>query len=253
METTKLINFYENIDQYRPFERVRKLKKLTDNFNNQLMDSLELDFFQYYVDKMEILTIETGKYEIKKVKNFFAKAKSSKTIGCSFNKFTDEYIIDFDYSIISDVIDKTSDFSFELLSYNVRIIKIINTDYINAQKRKDYRILKLLGIEKEKQDTEKNEILLDYSDSTIINKIIILSKLGVIDFLRESNPFKSSTNSLATILSSITGAKTISIQPVLNPLISKETENKNHPFKSEKTVKTVEQQLINLGYKLKDN
>jgi hypothetical protein len=106
--------------------------------------------------------------------------------------------------------------------------------------------------EKEKQK-DKEENLFDYSDSTIIKKIIILSKLGVLEHLKKSTPLGISTNSLASILSSITGAKTVSIQPVLNPLINEDIENKNHPFKSEKTVKSVEQQLVNLGFKLKDN
>ena len=66
MKISKLTTFYENIDQYRPFERVRKLKKLTNNFDNALMNSLELDFFQYYINKMEKITIESNRYDVKK-------------------------------------------------------------------------------------------------------------------------------------------------------------------------------------------
>ena len=250
MKISKLTTFYENIDQYRPFERVRKLKKLTNNFDNALMNSLELDFFQYYINKMEKITIESNRYDVKKVKSFFDKAHNSKVIGQSLNRFADEYISHFDFDIISDIIDKTTNFSDELFSYNTKTKTIT---YDKFQNRKEYRMSKIKETEQKKEELEKDDLLFDYSDSTIIKKIIFLSKLGILDFLMKSEPFNTSVNSMATVLSSITGAKTVSIQPVLNPLITKEIENKNHPFKSEKTVKTVEQQLINLGYKLKDN
>ena len=252
MKASKLTKFYENIDTYRPYERVRKLKKLTENFNNSLMESLQLDFFLYYLDKMEAMTIETNLYDNEKVKYFFAEVKSSKIIGCSFNAFVDEYIINFDYDIISETIDKTTEFSEELWINNV-YIETVKTEHGKALERiNNRRLLKMKEQEKEKQK-DKEENLFDYSDSTIIKKIIILSKLGVLEHLKKSTPLGISTNSLASILSSITGAKTVSIQPVLNPLINEDIENKNHPFKSEKTVKSVEQQLVNLGFKLKDN
>ena len=87
MKVSKLTTFYENIDKYRPFERIRKLKKLTDNFDNSLMDSLQLDFFHYYIDKMEKMTIDTNEYDIKKVKSFFGSVKYSKEIGLNVNVF----------------------------------------------------------------------------------------------------------------------------------------------------------------------
>ena len=250
MKSSKLTKFYDNIDKYRPFERVRKLKKLTDNFNNGLMESLQLDFFLFYLDKMETMTIESNLYDSEKVKYFFDEVKSSKKIGCSFNAFVDEYIINFDYNIISETIDKTTEFSEELWINNVYIVTV-KTEYGKALERINKR--RLLRMKEQEKEQEKEENLFDYSDSTIIKKIIVLSKLGVLEHLKKSTPLGISTNSLASVLSSITGAKTVSIQPVLNSLMSNDVDNKNHPFKSEKTVKSVEQQLVNLGFKLKDN
>ena len=96
--------------------------------------------------------------------------------------------------------------------------------------------------------TESSQI--DLSDATATEKIIYLQKLGVIDFLRTKQPFNTSINSLATVLSAITGSKTSTIQPMLNPMLSKKVVDKNNPMNSTKTVEKVESQLINIGFNL---
>ncbi len=96
--------------------------------------------------------------------------------------------------------------------------------------------------------TESSQI--DLSDATATEKIIYLQKLGVIDFLRKQQPFNTSVNSLATILSAITGEKSVTLQPMLNPMLSKKVVDKNNPMNSTKTVEKVESQLINIGFNL---
>ena len=71
-----------------------------------------------------------------------------------------------------------------------------------------------------------------------------------IDFLRKQQPFNTSVNSLATILSAITGEKSVTLQPMLNPMLSKKVVDKNNPMNSTKTVEKVESQLINIGFNL---
>ncbi|SEA96569.1 hypothetical protein SAMN05443667_113106 [Flavobacterium gillisiae] len=92
------------------------------------------------------------------------------------------------------------------------------------------------------------ESLLDLSDSTATEKIIYLQKLGVIDFLRKKNNI--SINGLASALSAITGEKATTIQSAINPIISKDAGQKNNPLNTDKTVKKVEKQLINIGFNL---
>lgn len=92
---------------------------------------------------------------------------------------------------------------------------------------------------------------IDLSDKTATEKIIYLHKLGVIDFLREQEPFKYSINSLATVLSAVTGEKSGTIQPMINPMLSEFNDQKNNPLNSKKAVPKVEQQLIKIGFKLK--
>ncbi|RBA29484.1 hypothetical protein [Flavobacterium tibetense] len=92
---------------------------------------------------------------------------------------------------------------------------------------------------------------IDLSDTTATEKIIYLHKLGVIDFLIKQQPFQSSTNSLATVLSAVTGAKSGTIQPMLNAMLGKNVEQKNNPLNSVKPVNKVTKYLIDIGFESK--
>lgn len=93
---------------------------------------------------------------------------------------------------------------------------------------------------------------IDLSDTKAIDKILYLQKLGVIDFLKGQQPFNTSVNSLASVLSAITSEKTGTLQPMLNPMLSKKVDDKNNPLNSKKAVGRVEKQLINIGFNLNE-
>ncbi|TDD75261.1 hypothetical protein [Flavobacterium caseinilyticum] len=93
---------------------------------------------------------------------------------------------------------------------------------------------------------------IDLSDTKAIDKILYLHKLGVIDFLRGQQPFNTSVNSLASVLSAITGEKSGTLQPMLNPMLSKKVDDTNNPLNSKKAVERVEKQLINIGFNLNE-
>lgn len=99
---------------------------------------------------------------------------------------------------------------------------------------------------------ELETLAIDLSDTTATEKIIYLQKLGVIDFLRTKQPFNTSVNSLATILSGLTGEKSGTIQSMINPILSKKVDDKNNPLNSKKAVSKVEQQLIKIGFNLNE-
>lgn len=99
--------------------------------------------------------------------------------------------------------------------------------------------------------TDRNdEYFDDLSDTSITEKIIYLKKLGIIEFLKAKQPFLSSTNSLATVLSAVTGAKASTIQSMINPMFSKNVDDKNNPMNSQKTVEKVQKQLNKIGFNL---
>jgi len=80
-------------------------------------------------------------------------------------------------------------------------------------------------------------------------KIIMLEKLGVLDFLKSKEPFNTSTNLLASVVSGITGIPQKTAQSYLNPMFSKDTGQKNNPMNTKKTLDKVNQKLISIGFK----
>ena len=97
-------------------------------------------------------------------------------------------------------------------------------------------------------DGNKEEVLIDLSDSNAKEKVIMLHKLGIFDFLRGQEPFNLSKNLLASALSGITGVDLRTIQSYINPIGNPSVGQKNNPLKNEKNVKKVSQTLINLGF-----
>lgn len=93
---------------------------------------------------------------------------------------------------------------------------------------------------------------LDLSNTRAVDKILYLHKLGIIDFLRGQQPFNTSVNSLATIFSAITGEKSGTLQPMLNPMSNKSVDDSNNPLNSKKAVERVKNQLINIGFNLNE-
>jgi hypothetical protein len=102
--------------------------------------------------------------------------------------------------------------------------------------------------------TEKAPIdkpLIDLSNTKATEKIIYLKELGVLDFLQKQQPFNTSVNCLASTLSAITGEKTSTIQPYINPIINPSVEQDKNPYSRIKTVQKVKNQLIENGFKPK--
>lgn len=160
----------------------------------------------------------------------FIKYEQSKKFDRFFNLRVDRYDLNqnFEYSIICDYVLE------EQILFSLKARNKFLTDKLNVTATPE-------TIEPE---------AIDLSDTTATEKIIYLYKLGIIDFLIAKQPFQSSTNSLATVLSAITGinAETKHIQSMLNPIINKEAGQKNNPLNSKKTVLKVETQLINIGF-----
>ena len=96
---------------------------------------------------------------------------------------------------------------------------------------------------------KKEEILIDYSQSKLTEKIIALNEAGVLDFLRNKEPFNFSANRLAEFLSLCLGEQTESIQSYINPIINK-SDQKKSPYNTPKTVEKVKLKLIQIGLKI---
>jgi hypothetical protein len=164
----------------------------------------------------------------------------------SFDFDTQEYqeMIRLDVQNRLDDILVENVFKSDNLPYVVKFYRKLQENYSEGKK------LELLLFKRKEISSNNYEKLdIDFSDSKGTEKIIMLHKLGVLDFLRTKEPFNLSINSLATALSGITGIDTKTIQSYINPIYSNSTNQKNNPLNSIKTVDKVEQKLISIGFK----
>jgi hypothetical protein len=102
---------------------------------------------------------------------------------------------------------------------------------------------------REKVQVKQEEPLIDYSDSKLTEKIIALTEIGVLDFLKQKEPFNMSTNKMAEFLSLCLGEKTTSIQSYINAIINNSDQSKS-PYNTTKTVEKVKQKLIQIGLRI---
>lgn len=104
------------------------------------------------------------------------------------------------------------------------------------------------GIRLNRLPIPKTEII-DLSNSNGTEKIIFLEKLGVLDYLKNKEPFNRSTNALASVISGFTGIDSKTVQSYINPINNPTVIQKNNPLNSKKTVQRVNQKLLNIGFK----
>jgi hypothetical protein len=119
-----------------------------------------------------------------------------------------------------------------------------------------HKIISFLETKKSELETQIPKTIpetepLDLSDTSAVEKIIYLNELGIIEFLRTKPEFMGSTNLMATFLSAITDEKATTLQTSLNKLINNDTDDKNYPYKTEKTVNKIRQTFIDKNIKLK--
>lgn len=97
-------------------------------------------------------------------------------------------------------------------------------------------------------NNKPKEELIDLYDTSGTEKILMLDELGILNFLKEKAPFNLSTNLLAGAISGITGIKVETVQSYINPMFSKNVEQKNNPRNSIKTLTKVRSKLNLLRY-----
>lgn len=88
----------------------------------------------------------------------------------------------------------------------------------------------------------------DWSQTNANEKLLYLDKLGILSLLKKSQPFNTSSNSLANVLTAITGEKMVTLQPILSAMERTNSANKNNPYNSKKLVKKVEATLARIKF-----
>ena len=108
-------------------------------------------------------------------------------------------------------------------------------------------------IKEKRQKNNQEEIqgaILDFSEDKLEVKtnLVILQKLGIFDYLIKEHQL--SINKIASLLSSILGVPTTTLQSYINPMLSPNTESKNAP--TEKHINKAMQILRQLDIKIKE-
>lgn len=98
----------------------------------------------------------------------------------------------------------------------------------------------------------KREEIIDLRIEKNTEKIVLLYQLGILEFLKNKEPFNTSVNKLATIISAITGIKPTTTQSYLNPMLNENTDQKSNPLNTIKSVEKIKQKLLSIGYDLDD-
>lgn len=232
--TNDLIKLFESDNT---FEIRKEIHKITDGLKLDLL--VELNRVYYFIYIMNKLKKEVGKKPIISDKDFINNLKND---GIDYDYHYTECII---YSLQNGLLEKTET-KIKVENVSIESHWEIKIDSIEFSLIMEEYLDEIYN--KQNQQPEPEPI--DLSDTTATEKIIYLHKLGVIDFLRTKQPFVSSINSLATVLSAVTGAKSGTIQSMLNAMLSKSVNDKNNPLNSVKPVNKVTKQLIQIGFNI---
>lgn len=233
--TNDLIKLFESDNT---FEIRKEIHKITDGLKLDLLVELNrVYYFEYLTNKLQK---QVGKIPTESNKDFIKRLKDE-----GFDEvenFVEFYI----YSLKNGLLEYSKT---QLKIENVSIQshwELKNESYIFEDILNEY-----LNEIYQKQNQQPEPETIDLSDTTATEKIIYLHKLGLIDFLRTKQPFNTSINSLATVLSAVTGANSRTIQSMLNAMLSKNVNDKNNPLNSQKPTNKVVKQLIQIGFESK--
>ena len=239
---TNLNEFYKNIKSYSRLGIKKYIIANTENLTPSLLIELNSEFVDLYLQEIKAENKKKLNQEFDEIiENLFDKD------GCrsSFPEGTD-HIIERRYEMVNVIIEvKEKAFKGEYLSY--RDYNRINYKICDFQSCMQEIIEE---INRNIENNDSGDFLVDLSDTTATEKIIYLEKLGIIDFLRSQQPFISVPDKVSQIVSAITGVKIGSVRPMLRPILNKDFEDKNNPLNSKKAVERVEKQLIRIGLNL---
>lgn len=232
---------FKNRDEF--FKGIKENDRLNNRRSFFTFNEYELGYYLHldtylkeYEDHTEIKFIENELYNLNimlGIANSIIKGKINKKLSEFYNEKTISIFVE---SFLKDKKANETRPVEQLISTIEKIILFLEFKTNEIQKPKE--------LEPE---------ALDLSDTTATEKIIYLQKLGIIDFLKNKQPFNTSIRSLATVLSAITGANIGTIQPMINPMLSKGVSQKNNPMNSNKPVQKVQKQLNDIGFNLISN
>jgi hypothetical protein len=235
-----IINFSATYIPSYAFETFNNLNIYTKPKQIEVLNEMIIELNDIINDRHGWSYLENGVFN----SDYFFKNNLEFNLELGFEQSEYQEILRLDVQNKLDDIIKDYLLETENIPFFVKFYNDLKKDYI------DCKILELLLLKRNELTTDNSEKSdIDLSDTKATEKIVMLHKLGVLDFLRNKEPFNLSINSLATALSGITGIDSKTIQSYINPIYSNRTNQKNNPLNSIKTVDKVDQKLISIGFK----
>ena len=188
---------------------------------------------KHYEDRLNKFLTENNNNQYKE--HHFVKEELNKLINFSPDYFLENENI----KKLNKAIYRTQDFLFE---------RLVSIGYEYEIKNEKYGFRSItLKMNPSNINSPKNLENIDLSDSNIPDKIRYLKLTGVYDFLKNQEPFNTSSNKLASLLSAILGEKANSIQPLINPIDNEGVIQTKNPLKNDKKVNIIKNKLRDLG------
>lgn len=234
------------------YEVLSLIKERTEGFNIEFLEYLKQAIIDWGEEFIEIYfyvlfsyldDIDTEKAsELKEA--FFDKLENS-----AIYEFSDSYRYTY-YSMLYSVPkyfgDVTTNRYLKALQGHYERGGITDCLLLNIDKILE-EIDNKINTQTEEPDTDP----IDLSDTDTKTKLAMLDELGVLDYIRKSQPLGISTNKLATLLSAILGINSSTLQPALNAMRNKNTDQKSAPKEIHYTKARLK--LTELGYMPKEN
>ena len=258
--------WYSNYGPYasEPSKNLKKDDRKENIFSKDITSSFFTEYIKYYkTDFFLGCSFEVYKKTYnQRLKDYLAEFFDADEISFITDEL-DEGIYNYKFKEFnSDSFDGDTILSYEKLKKQIHHSLKKRFEFLSHKAKENgfdlvYNEFENSTTEKEKFSLEpikhsletKEEVLMNYSDSKLTEKIIALDEMGVLDFLKAKEPFNMSTNRLAEYLSLCLGQKASSIQSYINPIINKSDQTKS-PYNTEKTVEKTRQKLIQIGCKI---
>ena len=236
MEGIKDFTAYEICDLIRKRnlgepDMLKILKEYTEGYNLELLEALHKEVENYIGIEKDEMRGKISKEEIDdKIKEYKELEKELPVLDMSF------------ISKIDPKAKATPILDLEQLFFPFEFFSVYQFQKMIISKIKEKR-------QKNNQEEIQGTIL-DFSEDKLEVKtnLVILQKLGIFDYLVKEHQL--SINKIASLLSSILGVSTTTLQSYINPMLSPNTESKNAP--TEKHINKAMQILRQLDIKIKE-
>lgn len=236
MEGIKDFTAYEICDLIRKRnlgepDMLKILKEYTEGYNLELLEALHNEVENYIGIEKDEMRGKISKEEIDdKIKEYKELEKELPVLDMSF------------ISKIDPKAKATPILDLEQLFFPFEFFSVYQFQKMIISKIKEKR-------QKNNQEEIQGTIL-DFSEDKLEVKtnLVILQKLGIFDYLIKEHQL--SINKIASLLSSILGVSTTTLQSYINPMLSPNTESKNAP--TEKHINKAMQILRQLDIKIKE-